>query len=419
MNKVKKYSFFLIIAVVLFNSACSLVGDKRNKTADEVFDQGKVDPNLNVSNVGYVPLYPFFNGIRNPLDVFVGYDELIYVIAENDEADINDNELLIYDQKGTLSYRLRIPGATDVVQDRRLHTYIAGRAQRPNGTELVAAVYRISNLGSGTPIFEDTLIHYLCDESRTTTSFRGPDDVAVQFTGIACLYDNTLYVARTGPTNRTDGFVRPDNGVLVFNPKGENIGFSNGLNPTESSLKSAAGISGLATLVGPPQRLTGINTSKNFFVTLNNRDFNLEYRVLNINVFDDPDAGTQYSENPTFLNFDPTRADRFLYEPNRFLEPYDICVAPDVSGYIFVTDTGKDSVYIFANNGFEGVNPPANINVRRQIIASFGGSGPDGKASGPFNFVNPTGICYFQRTIFVCDKGNNRICRYRLNTDLQ
>ncbi|MFN4083589.1 MAG: hypothetical protein ACK4K9_08165 [Bacteroidia bacterium] len=405
--------------LLIFATSCTLVGDKNNKTANEVFEKGKVDPNLQVNNVGYVPVYPFFNGIQNPLDVFVGYDQLIYVVAENDEADIMDNEVLVYDQRGTLSYKLKIPGATDVVQDRRLHTYIAGRVKRPGGIEMVAAVYRIANIGTGSPVFADTLIHYLCDESRTTTTFRGPDDVAVSFTGLACLFDNTLYVARIGPKNDLTGFVRPDNGILVFDPNGVNIGFSFGLNPNESSLKTTFGISGIASYIGPPQRLTGLSTSKNFVMALGNISRDIEYRVLGISVFDDPDAGTQYNENTTFLNFDKTKADRFLYEPYRFKQPYDVYIAPDITGYIFVTDIGTDSIYIFTNTGFEGVNPPANTNIRRQIIASFGGSGADGKASGPFNFIDPTGICYHSRTIFVCDKGNNRICRYRLNTDLE
>lgn len=414
----------LLLIISLLGQACTLVGDKNNKTANEVFEKGKVDPNLQINNVGYVPLYPFFNGIQNPLDVFVGYDQLVYVVAENDESTIFDNELLVYDQRGVLSYRLRIPGATDVTQDRRLQTYVAGRVQRPGGTEMVAAVYRISNIGTGSPVFTDTLIHYLCDESRITTSFRGSDDVAVSFTGLACLYDNTLLVARTGPRPRdldelNRSFTRPDNGVLVFNPDGVNIGFSTGLNPLESSLKSTVGISGIATYIGPPQRLTGLSTSKNFIMALGDPSKNLEYRVLGISVFDDPDVGTRYSENTTFLNFDYSKADRFLYEPNRFKQPYDVYIAPDLTGYIFVTDIGTDSVYIFTNNGFEGVNPPANSNIRRQIIASFGGSGADGVSSGPFNFVDPTGICYFNRTIYVCDKGNNRVCRYRLNTDLE
>jgi hypothetical protein len=29
------------------------------------------------------------------------------------------------------------------------------------------------------------------------------------------------------------------------------------------------------------------------------------------------------------------------------------------------------------------------------------------------------GICYNRKMIYVADKGNNRICRYKLNTDLE
>lgn len=416
----KKLIHFIVgFSFLLQLSGCGIFGKKDNDTANQVFDQGKVDPNLNQNTIGYVPLYPFFNNVQKPLDVYVGYDELIYIVAENDEATIDDNELLVFDQKGTLSYKINIKGATDVVQDRRLHTYIAGRVQRPGGTEMVAAVYHLSGIGSGAPIFVDTLIHFECDESRRVTNFRGADDVAVQFTGLACLYDNTLYVARTGPRNDPNSFVRPDNGVLLFSPNGENIGYSTGLNPNESSLKSTVGISSIATLIGPPQRLSGLSTNKSFFITLADQTRSLEYRVLGISVYDDVESGTQYTENTSFLNYDLTKARRFLYEPNRFVNPQDIYVAPDVNAYIFVTDAASDSVYIFSNAGFEGVNPPATATDKRQAIVSFGGSGPDGKASGPFNFVDPTGICYYNRTIFVCDKGNNRVCRYRLNTDLQ
>jgi hypothetical protein len=108
-----------------------------------------------------------------------------------------------------------------------------------------------------------------------------------------------------------------------------------------------------------------------------------------------------------------------MYESFRFIQPEDIFAAPDASGYIFITDSKKDSVFVFSNNGFEGVNPPANSPTKKQIIVSFGGSGENGNGSGPFNLIDPSGICYNSRTIFVCDKGNNRVCRYRLNTDLQ
>lgn len=401
-------------------SSCSLLGDKKNATVDDVFKQGSIDPNLVPNNVSYVPVYPFLNNVNKPLDVMVGYDAMIYVVVENDENTIDDNELLVYDSRLILGYRLNIPGATDVTQDRRLHTFVAGRYYSdPAKTVNLAAVYQIANIATGAPIFLDTLKHFECDESRRNTSYRGADDIAVKFTGVGCLYDNTLYVARTGPRNDVSGFARPDNGVLVFDSKGINTGFTNGLNPNESSIKSSVGISGLATYAAPPQRLSGISISRNFFVTLGDQGKPLEYRALGIIATDDPDQGLVYGENSAFLNFDVSKADRFMYESNRFKKPEDVFLAPDGTGYIFVTDSETDSLYIFSNNGFEGVNPPANSKLKKQVIVSFGGSGKDGKGSGPFNFVDPTGVCYYNRTVLVCDKGNNRICIYRLNTDLQ
>jgi hypothetical protein len=418
MYQIKNIFFLLGISLLL--GSCSIFGSKKNSTVDDVFVQGSIDPNLVPNNVSYVPIYPYINNVRNPLDVFVGYDELIYIVCDNDVDNKEDNEVLVYDQKANLVFRLNIFGATDITQDRRLHTYIAGRYYTDDTkTTHLAAVYHIEKMAAGTPNFIDTITHFTCDESRNNTSFRGADDIAVEFTGLATLWDNTLYVARTGPRNDLTSIARPDNGVLVFDAAGTNIGFTTNLNPNQSSLKSSLGISGLATLAAPPQRLSGISPSKNFFISLADQNNNLEYRALSIVATDDPDQGVIFGENTSFLNFDVSKADRFMYESFRFKKSEDIYVAPDASGYIFVTDSEKDSVFVFTNGGFEGVNPPANSNIKKQIIVSFGGSGSDGKGSGPFNLINPTGICYFNRTIFVCDKGNNRVCRYKLNTDLQ
>jgi hypothetical protein len=413
-------NIFLLLGISVLMASCSIFGSKQNSTVDDVFVQGSIDPNLVPNNVSYVPIYPFINNVRNPLDVFVGYDELIYIVCDNDVDNKEDNEVLVYNQKSNLVYRINIFGATDITQDRRLHTYVAGRYYTDNTKAVnLAAIYHIEKMAAGTPIFIDTITHFTCDESRNNTSFRGADDIAVEFTGLATLWDNTLYVARTGPRNDLTGIARPDNGVLVFDAAGTNIGFTTNLNPNQSSLKSSVGISGLATLAAPPQRLSGISTSRNFFIGLADQNTNLEYRALSIIATDDPDQGIIFGENTSFLNFDASKADRFMYESFRFKKPEDIYIAPDASGYIFITDSEKDSVFVFTNGGFEGVNPPANSSIKKQIIVSFGGSGTDGKGSGPFNLINPTGICYFNRSIFVCDKGNNRVCRYKLNTDLQ
>lgn len=415
------YSKYTLIWIVLLGtlSSCSLFGDKKNATADQVFQQGQIDPNLVTNSVGYVPLYPFITGVTAPIDVFVGYDEMTYVVEDMNPNDIKDNRLSVFDPNGKRVYSLVIPGATDVTQDRRLHVFVAGRKML-NDSVNFAAIFHIINVSQGNAQFLDTLIHPNCDASRAQTSFRGADDVAVQFTGLATLYDNTLYVSRTGPRNDVNSTVAvPDNGVLVFDKNMINTGYSQGLNPNESSLKSCVGLSAIATNAAPPQRLQGVSTSKSFFSTLSDKSKSIEFRALAINVVDNPDAGTQYAESGQFLNFDFSKANRFMYEPSRFKHPVDCYIAPDQLNYYFVVDDESDSVYIFTNQGFEGVNPPANSTVKKQIIASFGGIGKDGSNTGPFNFNDPSGVCYYNRTLYVADKGNNRICRYKLNVDLQ
>jgi len=416
MQHFRSILFFAGVAALL--SSCSgLFGNKQDDQVDEVFEQGSIDPNLNPSTVGYVPVFPFFSGMQHPVDVYVGYDEFIYVVALNDETNPLDNELLILDQKGTISARINVPGATDVTQDRRLHTFVTGRVETSFGNR--ACVFHIMNTATGAFQFIDTLIHPLNDDSRATTGNRFANDEAVQFTGLATLYDNTIYVSRTGPVNDVSSFVRPDNGVLVYDADGTNIGFSTGLNPTSSSIKSALGISSIATQAGPPQRLQGMSTSKSFYLTQADQSINVEYRVLGISVVDDPEVGTQYNESPGLLNFDYSKADRFLYESFRFKKPEDCYISPDNLQYTFVVDSGTDSLYVFTNQGAEGINPPANSGLRKQAIVSFGGPGSDGTSSGPFSFNDPSGVCYFRRMVYVADKKNNRICRYKLSNDLE
>ena len=408
--KNKNYSFVIIFLLTIILNGCSAIfGNKKDAQTDQIFVQGAIDPNLIPNAVGYVPIFPFFNNFSHPVDVYVGYDEMVYVI--------DDNGLNILDQKGTHNAIIPILGATDVIQDRRLDLYVAGRINHPTlGNR--AAIYHLINTASGNYQIIDTLIHPFCDDSRASTGDRGADDLDVQFTGLATLADNTLYVSRTGPRNNLNSFIRPDNAILVFDQQGNNTGYALGLTPTTSSLKSVMGVSSIATLAGPPQRVNGISTSKDFFVTQASADPSVEYRFLRITTKDDPDLGTLYGESSNYLNFDKTKADRFQYESFRFKKPEDCFIAPDNLQYSFVVDSGTDSLYVFTNQGFEGVNPPANSIFKKQVIVSFGGAGSDGTFSGPFSFNDPCGVCYNKKIIYVADKNNNRICRYKLSVDM-
>ncbi|HAE35117.1 MAG: hypothetical protein H6548_11880 [Chitinophagales bacterium] len=399
---------YILICFPLLSSCDFLFGTTKDDVAAEIFEEGAIDPELIPSEVGYVPVLPFWTGFDHPVDIYCGYDEMIYVI--------DDNGLNVLDQAGNLHDIIYIQGASDVCQDRRLHTYVTGRVDvdvdDDGMPENLAAVYHLTGTATGNVQFIDTLIHPFCDESRNITSFRGTDDIAVEFTGVTTLADNTLHVSRTGPRNDLTGIARVDNTILFFDEDGNNTGYSNGLSPVSSNLRSSWNISSIAGFAAPPQSLAGISTSADFLITLEAED--AAYKVLWIQQNVDPEAGVTYGENAALAAFDLTKADRFLYEPGRFEAPADVYVAPDFTGYIFVVDSELDSLYQFTRRGYEGVNPPPGSTTTKQIIASFGGAG-----DGPFNFNEPSGVAYLRRVVYVADKGNGRICRYTLSTDLE
>jgi hypothetical protein len=261
-------------------------------------------------------------------------------------------------------------------------------------------------------VFMDTLVHPFMDPSRVVQNRVDANDELVEFTGITVLADNSIYLARRGPTNNPSSTILPDNIIFVLDKNGNYKSFTNGLNSYSPGLKSILDVSSICSFVAPPQSLYGISTSADFLV-LQTRSF-AEYKALWIKRIENPDVGTEYVENTDLLDFDTTKATGFLYQSNKFTKPTDICYAPDETRYIFIVDQAKDSIFQFTSKGYEGVNAPANSELKRQINVSFGGRG-----SGPFQFNQPTGIAYFKRVLYVADKGNNRIMRYKLSTDLE
>jgi len=322
----------------------------------------------------------------------------------------------VFDQKGEEHRLIAIKNATEVVQDRRIHTYIIGTADvEVNGeTKQLSAIYRLGNTaGAGDIVYYDTIIHPFADVSRRNTSFRKEDE-QVRFTGVAPMFDNKIYVSRTGPRNDENATARPDNSILIFDKDGVNTTYARGLSPNVSSIKSIIGVSAIANEVAPPQEVFGMSESLNFiYCQKASNGVVPEFGVLYITVTYNPESGFSYESSPAFTDFDFGKSARFLYESFRFRSPEDIYIAPD-RRHIFVVDSELDSVFQFTISGEEGVTPPANSPEKRNIVVSFGGEG-----DGPFQFKDPSGICYLRRTIYVADKGNNRVLRFRLNTDLE
>jgi hypothetical protein len=69
-------------------------------------------------------------------------------------------------------------------------------------------------------------------------------------------------------------------------------------------------------------------------------------------------------------------------------------------------------VFLFTSGGLEGVPPPAASGLIKNISVSFGGSG-----TGPMQFNDPVASVFQQNTLWVLDKGNRRVSRFKLTTD--
>ncbi len=429
----REQRFYLLIFVILSSSlagACdSIFNSKSNEDTDEIFAEGRIDPTLE-SEEGYALVQPVWTDFDAPTDVHVGFDEFVYV------TDANGLHIL---DLADLSPRLSIDlnGANAITQDRLLNVYVSARIDTviesidPNVTWNLPAIFKIKNLNGAGPItYVDTLIFPFDDASLSTSAAQNArlnkgssiNYENVQITGLAVLADNTLYVTRRGPSNSTTQVAAPDNTVLEFRRitvdgvttnKMQNVRQIRALNPTIPSLRSGIGMSAIASFVAPPQR-DSFTSDRSFLVAQADQSKDIAFRVLWIEAVETID-GLVFQQNATLLAQDTTQADGFLYEPNKFTQPVDIAYSGDDNSFIFVVDAAQHKLFQFQTNGQEGVPPPAGaVDQSRQVLVSFGKLG-----NGPKEFNQPSGVAYFDRILYVADKGNNRIVRYKLTSDFE
>jgi hypothetical protein len=305
-----------------------------------------------------------------------------------------------------------------VVQDRRLHVYVAARRDTTIGDRTwdLPVVYRYSGVSVGNPRTEDIIWHPFDDDSR---KFARPDPVStdeeVQFTGIAPLHDNRVYISRRGPVNFTNSSVLPHNAIMEFSADGINTQTILTLHPTIPSLRSAVSPSDVISYFQPPQQ--GDLGRNDAFILAQAPDDNSEviFGVLGIRTAIARD-GLIFVPDLDLIRpaGDPDNGDGFLYEEFKFERPVDLTFAGDGTNYIFVLDAAKDSLFIFTGNGIEGVAPAPGSGITTPVVVSFGGTG-----GGALQFNNPNGVAYADEIVYVADTGNGRISRFRLNTDFE
>jgi hypothetical protein len=357
--KMKRILLFLVSVFILLQGC-----DKKFSTED------LIGPNTGGGNIVgdtvYVQLSPVWEGFNNPEDVYVGHDQFIYI------ADTDNDRVVMMNVAGQVLGSITLKKPIAISQDFKLDLIVCAEFDTLN--QIYSAVYKLDLYAVGHQIGEATPVRLLPRASDLNKPLR-------KYTAVTTFYDNTFYIARTGPDNSST--FDPDNSILIGAPKsmyggGEGdtiIGRVPNIDPVSSGLVTANGISSLTSFD---------KRNINLVVTLTG---NTNFKAQQWNYIITP------LEEKYVSRFSPSDSVDFII-PNRFAEPEGCTIDP--SGNIFVVDAGKDSVFKFNAFGNER--------------ESFG---------GPDVFNQPHGVAFFDRTLYVADTGNNRILRFILSTDVQ
>ncbi len=395
-----KYIIFLFLLPALV--ACDkFLGDKTNIDFIEI-------PTYLPREIAYVPIQPNITNLERPIDIIIGFDELIYVVDEATE------QIIAYDEALNELGSFYVKGITSVTQDRQFDLLAIGKKDTVinNVNYALSTIYRINMAGANGyglshAKVTNTITHPFYFKSSFSTS-----DAQVTFGDIGIIgsnsnfnINNSYYVSRTGPSANNAG-QGPDDAIITFSNQDVYI--------SPIAVNTSSGLYnnyfkkpfGLTSFCQPPQ-ISASNSPDFIFTSL---DPGTPLKVQHIQ-FVESDFGAEY--NPLIYPQDPL-ADGWINDANKFSKPMGITVAGDQSRYIFVTDAEKDSVYQFTSTGLEGIPPPPASGEVRYQKASFGGSG-----AGPLQFNEPRGIAYYNNILYVCDAGNHRVSRFKLTLDFE
>lgn len=325
-----------------------------------------------INNIGdtlYIKQNPEWTGFNNPQDMIVGREPFIYV------ADTDNDRIVMLNIAGQQLGEISVKRPVAIAQDYKLNLFVIAEFDTTiNLQDLTfSALYKIDLFSVG-HILANAKLERILPQNPKNDPFAF-NRIDRYYSGVCTFYDNSVYVARRGPSNSNP--VDRDNAILTlrFNDKDSLIiGKVPGLEPEGTGILSANKISSLTSFN---------NKTTDFILSLVGKN---SFKV-------------QWLEFVRTADFEGyrTKLEAFssdLMSVNKFGLPED--VALDEAGNIFVADAEKDSIYKFNNFGEE--------------LESFGGSEL---------FSAPHSVAYHDRTLYVLDTGNNRILRFILSTEIQ
>jgi hypothetical protein len=322
-----------------------------------------------VTDTAYLSVEPAFGGFTRPQGILIGKDQLLYV------ADTYANRVVMMNRAGGVLSTRTMLHPVSLSQDTRLDLLVGGEVAVANG-DTIGAIFRIHLVSTSADS-----AHRL-DVAPIDTVWRERAHRTRRFPGIAVLSDNTYLAVRNGSDNSS--IVDPDARVLQFDA-------------------SDVYITPLPTFVtGVGTGIVNINHPSGIAAFPNSRDFVLTQSSDGVAY---GALWMVYSSTSDFQGwlpkFDPANlSDRSVdfIRPNRFSNASAVAIDPSRRD-IFVADAALDSIVKFNSRGV----------MRRE---SFGSHLSESLMR------DPGGLAFFEKILYVLDREQGLVLRYRLSTDV-
>jgi hypothetical protein len=352
-----KIRFLKYVLIIVFLFAGISCNEKFDITQFQTDEPGNI-----AGDTIYIKLNPEWGGFNHPEDIIIGREPLIYV------ADTDNDQIVMLSLDGQRLGTRSIKHPVAIAQDYKLNLIVC--AQFDTLGQTFSAVYKIDLFASNHQLETAPIKRILPQIS----DLNKPDR---KYTGAAVFYDNSYLIARTGPNN--SNLIDPDNSLLKFIVK------NNGTK--DSLIGRVALLDPISTGILSVNKVSSIKSFKK-------KNYDIIITLVGDNSF--KTQWFRYLESQEFTGYENnlTPAVSNLMTPGFFTRPEGTEIDP--SGNIYVAESSRDSVYKFNSYGDK--------------LIGFG---------GPSVFSEPYAVAYFDKIVYVADRGNNRILRFILSTDVQ